>query len=337
MIVLNDLHIGVIRSAGTTPASALALRKYALSEFGSLLDHVDEDLTILGDLFDTYSIPMTDLLATYQLLVGWLEKGHRLYGVRGNHDASNDSSRMGSFDFLFALLSQNKNVTYVTAGQWLDKELGVYCISHVANTDIFDMELAKVPDCKFLLVHCNYDNFFAKDSDHSLNLSEAQAKACKAETIVFAHEHAPRKALGGKVVIMGNQFPTSVSDCLDGNDKFMHRITTDAVQPIKVWDRNTHYVEMDWRSPEPTTANFIRFVGTASAEEAAAAADTIARYRKASEAFVVGNGVKVQGAEGQAQLEVESLEQVRAFDVMAALKDYLTEKEYAKLQSLAQQ
>lgn len=337
MIVLNDTHIGAIRSAGTTPATAVGLRKYALSEFESLLDHINEDLTILGDLFDTYSIPMTDLLSAYLMLRKWMTKGHNLTLVPGNHDLSTDSAKMSSFQFMSQLLIDEPTVQYLSKGGWVDETLSVYAIPHVANQDIFDMELAKVPDCKFLLVHCNYDNFFAKDSDHSLNLSEAQAKACKAETIVFAHEHAPRKALGGKVVIMGNQFPTSVSDCLDGNDKFMHRITADAVQPIKVWDRNTHYVEMDWRSPEPTTANFIRFVGTASAEEAAAAADTIARYRKASEAFVVGNGVKVQGAEGQAQLEVESLEQVRAFDVMAALKDYLTEKEYAKLQSLAQQ
>lgn len=334
MIAINDVHIGAIRSAGTTPASALALRKYALSEFESLLNHVNEDLVIVGDLFDTHSIPMTDLLATYQLLRKWLDKGFNLSLLPGNHDLSTDSAKMGSFQFMAQLLIDEPTVQYLSSGGWVDEDLGVYGIPHMPNQDIFDMELAKVPECKFLLVHCNYDNFFAKDSDHSLNLSEAQAKASKAETIVFAHEHAPRTALGGRVVIMGNQFPTSVSDCLDGNDKFMHQITGDKINPIKVWDRKTEYVEMDWRSPEHTTAKFIRFVGTATAEEAVAAADTIARYRKASEAFVVGNGVKVQGAEGQAQLEVESLEQVRAFDVMAALKNYLSEKEYAKLQNL---
>lgn len=337
MIVISDLHIGAIRSAGTTPASALALRKYALANLADLMEHINEDCCVLGDLFDTYSVPMSDLLTTYQIFSNWLRKGYKLYGARGNHDASNDSSKMSSFDFLFALLSQNEKVACVTKGQWINEALGIYCVPHMVNTDLFDMELAKVPECKFLLVHCNYDNHFAKDSDHSLNLSEEQAKASKAQTIVFAHEHAPRKLLGGKVVVMGNQFPMSISDCLDGHDKFMHQIAGDKINPIKVWDRKAEYVEMDWRSPEPTDAKFIRFIGTASAEESAAAADTVARYRKASEAYVVGNGIRVQTSEGQKQLEIESLEQVRAFDVMAALKDYLTEKEYGKLQSLAQQ
>lgn len=333
-MILNDIHIGAIRSAGTTPASALALRKYALDSFSSLLDHINEDLVILGDLFDTYSIAMTDLLTTYQTLTRWLEKGHNLTLIPGNHDLSTDSAKMSSFQFMGQLLINHPNVQYISGGGWVDEKEGVYCISHVHNQDLFDMELAKVPPCKFLLVHCNYDNHFAKDSDHSLNLSEDQAKASKAETIVFAHEHAPRTLLGGKVVVMGNQFPMSISDCLDGHDKFMHQIAGDKINPIKVWDRKTEYVEMDWRSPEPTDAKFIRFVGSASAEESAAAADTVARYRKASEAFVVGNGIRVHTAEGQEQLEIESLEQVRSFDVMAALKNYLTEKEYGKIASL---
>lgn len=334
--VINDVHIAAIRSAGTTPASALALRKYALDSFRGLLDHINEDLVILGDLFDTYSVPMTDLLATYQLLTKWLEKDNKLTLIPGNHDLSSDSSKMSSFQFMGQLLLSHPNVQYISGGGWVNEKEGVYCISHTANQDIFDMELAKVPECKFLLVHANYHNCFAKESDHSLNLSEEQAKVSKAQTIVFAHEHAPRKLLGGKVVVMGNQFPMSISDCLDGHDKFMHQIAGDKINPIKVWDRKTEYVEMDWRSPEPTDAKFIRFIGTASAEESAAAADTVARYRKASEAYVVGNGIRVQTSEGQKQLEIESLEQVRAFDVMAALKDYLTEKEYGKLQNLAQ-
>ena len=336
MFILSDIHIGAIRSAGTTPSSALALRHYALARLSDLLTKVDEDLVILGDLFDTYSVPMGDLLVTYRMLESWVKnKNKKLTLIPGNHDLSTDSAKMSSFQFLGELLATVQGVKYLHGGGYVTEN--VYAISHVPNQDIFNMELAKVPECKFLLVHANYHNCFAKESDGSLNLSEDQAKASKAQTIVFAHEHAPRKLLGGKVVVMGNQFPMSISDCLDGHDKFMHQIAGDKINPIKVWDRKTEYVEMDWRSPEPTDAKFIRFIGTASAEESAAAADTVARYRKASEAYVVGNGIRVQTSEGQKQLEIESLEQVRAFDVMAALKDYLTEKEYGKLQSLAQQ
>jgi len=336
MFILSDIHIGAIRSAGTTPSSALALRHYALARLSDLLTKVEEDLVILGDLFDTYSVPMSDLLVTYRMLESWVKnKNKKLTLIPGNHDLSTDSAKMSSFQFLGELLATVQGVKYLQGGGYVTEN--VYAISHVPNQDIFELEIAKVPKCEFLLLHANYNNNFAKESDGSLNLSEEQAKASKAGTIVFAHEHAPRKLLGGKVVVMGNQFPMSISDCLDGHDKFMHQIAGDKINPIKVWDRKTEYVEMDWRSPEPTDAKFIRFIGTASAEESAAAADTVARYRKASEAYVVGNGIRVQTSEGQKQLEIESLEQVRAFDVMAALKDYLTEKEYGKLQSLAQQ
>ena len=63
MIVINDVHLGAIRSAGTTISSALALREWMLEQFKSMLEVIDEDLVILGDLFDTYSIPAPDLLA----------------------------------------------------------------------------------------------------------------------------------------------------------------------------------------------------------------------------------------------------------------------------------
>ena len=51
LLILNDCHIGVKRSAGTTPASALALRRYLLDSFRSLLPD-DKDVLVLGDLFD---------------------------------------------------------------------------------------------------------------------------------------------------------------------------------------------------------------------------------------------------------------------------------------------
>ena len=330
-VVINDLHIGTIRSAGTTPASALALRKYALESLKQMLDNIDENLVILGDLFDTYSVPMQDLLETYTLLSKWCAKGHCLTLVPGNHDLSSDSSKMSSFEFLSKLLLSQPNVQYIQGGDWVDDD--IYAVSHVHNQDLLNLELSKVPKCRFLLLHANYDNHFAKESDHSLNVSEEQARTCKAEVVCFAHEHNTRTALNGKVYVFGNQFPMSISDCLDGHDKFMHQLDS-TVYPIKTWDRSTNYQELDWRNPQTSEAKFIRFVGSATAEEAAAASEVIARYRRTSQAFVVGNGVKVQSAEGQAELEVASLEQVRSFDVMSALKDYLTEKEYNKLQTL---
>lgn len=326
MIILNDTHIGTLRSAGTTPASALALRGFLIEEFGRCLDRIDEDLVILGDLFDTYSIPMIDLLATYELLVKWLNKGHQLYAISGNHDLSTDSSKMSSFQFMCRLLPQ---ATYVQGGALIAD--GVYAISHVANQDLFDAELAKVPKCKYLLVHANYDNNFAKEADHSLNLSAEQIEKLPVETVFFAHEHYYREAR--KVFVAGNQFPASISDCLHKDMKCMSRLTNKGIERIQTWDASD-YCEMRWDDIQPTSARFIRFVGHAQPEQAAAVADVIARYRRMSEAFIVGNAVKIGTDTSQDEFELQSLEEVRAFDVMAALKDYLTEHEWNILKEL---
>lgn len=335
LTIINDLHLGVIRSAGTTPASALALREWMLDKFEEILDSTDNDLLILGDLFDTYQIPMTDLLAVWRVLVMWKQKGHTLHLVPGNHDLSTDSAKMSSFQFLGELMAEHNNVHYYKRGDIVAGHEHIYVIPHVANQDLFDMELAKVPECDYLLVHCNYDNNFAKESDHSLNMSADQAKACKASNILFAHEHA-RRRVNDKVYILGNTIPSSVSDCLDGRDKCTHTLSACSVERSSTFlvEGPQGYQEIDWRNPVESEALFIRFVGSCTAEEAAQAADTISRYRRGSSAFVVGNAVKVQTAEGAAQLEVDSLEAVRSFDIMAALREYLSPKEWGIIQGL---
>lgn len=334
MIVISDVHIGVNRSAGTTPASALALRKYLLSNFEKMLSSTDEHLVILGDLFDTYQIPMTDLLETYRLLSHWLlTKQQHLTLVCGNHDLSTDSTKLSSFQFLAELLTDSHKRVQLVQGS--GQQVGhTYIIPHVANQDLFNLELDKVPECEWLLVHCNYDNYFAKESDHSLNLSKEQAQASKAKHILFAHEHHARTALGGKVVIPGNQVPSSVSDCLSDDDKYMTRLVPgSAPEMIQTWSKSK-FKELDWTQLETCDAEFIRVVGTCKPEEAADMADAIARYRKISEAFVITNAVKVVGTEAEDALQLHSLEAIKKFDVLEALKKILAPDEIKILETL---
>lgn len=333
MLVINDTHIGVIRTAGTTPTSALALRKFALNKLAAILDNTNEDLVVLGDLLDTYSIPMQDLLETYNLFKVWLEKGHKLHYVAGNHDLSRDSTKLSSFQFLANLLS-GVNCTYLEGAGWVDEAKGVYAISHCLNQDIYDMHIEQVPECKYLLLHCNFDNHFATQSDHSLNCSKEQAAECKAEKIVFAHEHNHRTALSGKVFVLGNQFPSSVSDCLSPQDKFMHRLTDSGIERIKVWDREENFIDMPWNALTDTNAKFIRISGTATPEQAGEAATAVALYRRQSDAFVVTNAVQVLADGETERASLESLEAVQSFDVMAALKAVLTPEEFAVIEAL---
>ncbi|MGK3946689.1 hypothetical protein ABK046_51050, partial [Streptomyces caeruleatus] len=71
MIVISDLHIGANRSAGTSPASAKALRDHLLSSFKDLLDKANEDVILNGDIFDSSNVSMTDLLETYNSILNW--------------------------------------------------------------------------------------------------------------------------------------------------------------------------------------------------------------------------------------------------------------------------
>ena len=330
MIVIHDLHLGVQRSAGTTPASATALTVWMQQQFDSILDRVNEDLVILGDLFDTYQVSLRTVLATYTSLSDWLRKGHNLCLIPGNHDLSTDSSKLSSFQFLAQLLLEHPNVTYHSGGGFIAD--GVYAISHVTNQDLIDMELAKVPKCKYLLLHCNYDNNFAKASDHSLNISREQCENLPADVVFFAHEHYYREELRGKVFIAGNQFPSSVSDCLHKTDKFMTRLA-DKPERLMTWAKKG-YAEIDWRLPEESDAQFIRFVGHCKPDEAAEMANVIAAYRRSSDAFVITNAVKVGEDTEGAELELASLEAINKFNVMDALKEYLSVEDVKILESL---
>ena len=336
--IINDLHLGTQRVTGTTQKSQEELRKYLLAMFAKCLRIADDDdLIILGDLFDNYNIPTTDILAAYDLLADWLKRtGKHVYLVAGNHDLSKDSTKVSSFRFFAEVLKRSfeTQVTYVEGSLKIGKS--IHIISHVTNQDLFDLELASVGTVKFLLVHANYDNNFAKESDHSLNISAEQIAALDVETVVFAHEHYAREAPGVKV--LGNQFPSSVSDCLGEDVKYMHRLTAAGVEKLPTWESG-EYAEVDWQDPQPTDAKFVRLVGKATQAEAHQVPEFVSQYRRNSDALVVGNAIRVNGVVAAEGLDLEdmestSLEGLRSFDVKGALKAKLSVEEWAVIESL---
>jgi UDP-2,3-diacylglucosamine pyrophosphatase LpxH len=323
--VISDVHIGALRSGGTTPASAFKLRLSLLSGLGGMLATIDTDLLINGDLFDTGNIPMSDLLECYNLLCNWLGKGFKLYLSAGNHDLSKSSLNLSSFQFLCKLLVGNypDNVIAIQGALALP-EHDAYVISHVPNQDLFDIELAKIPACKFLFLHCNYDNKFAMESDHSLNLSPDQARAAPVETIILGHEHQKSNHLAGKVVIVGNQLPSSIADCLGNIGKYMIRVGSGAIEYIPTWLAEGSFSRQDWQSLVDE-GDFIRVEGTATAEQASAVVTAISKFRSSSEALVITNAVAIQGVDN-VNIEV-TLEQIQGFSVLDALLATLTNEE----------
>lgn len=329
--IINDTHGGVIRSAGTTPYTAYALRQWVIQQIASLLQRASGcDLLINGDLLDSESVPYSDLLAIYELIAQWMidNKDCTLYLPPGNHDLSKTTTTMSSQQFLTKLLVAmfGGRVVAPTAGTAIqvagDKG---WVIPHMPNQELFDLELERVPKVKYLFVHCNYDNKFAAQSDHSLNMSKEQAEKCAAQQIIFGHEHQRKMALTGKVVIIGNQFPTSVADCLGNTDKYMGMIT-DKLQLEPVWEGEGSFVKADWRElgDVPPDAQFVRVEGDALASEAPAVVSTISKLRKSHGAFVITNATTVEGRDQS--VAAVSMESVANFNVVAELMNMLEKK-----------
>ena len=334
-IILNDLHLGVTRSGGTTLASMLELREYGHAMHRELLGLADDGDTVIvnGDLSDVYDIPLGQAIEIYVVVGDFLREhpNSTVVWAVGNHDLSKDSSKLGTVAFLGALLQQAfpDRFTLMDHSGALTRE--IYVIPHVANQDMFDMELTRIPaTTKFVLLHSSFDNEFAGQMDHSLNLSRKQAKALRDSgiTMIFGHEHQQRDLMGGAVTIVGNQFPTSVSDCLNNDTKRCAVIEDGKLSFIQTWSRDDkvgYFKEVDWRDVatfihEPS--GFIRVCGTATGEEAADVVKAVSTLRQKSAAFVVTNAVQVAVSAGLEDIAT-SVEDVRSVNVIELLLETL--------------
>ncbi len=348
MKIINDTHLGVLRNAGTTPRSSYALRQEVQEKFRCLVEGISEDLCILGDLFDQYNVPNSDLIEAFTTLSRWCKTNNlaTLHLVAGNHDLSKDSSRLSSFEVLCQLLQHvHKNIqVHMTPGWAGDESGGIWIIPHCVNQDVFDLDLARVPtSARFVLLHANYNNFHAEQADHSLNVSEAQALKLveQGATLVFAHEHQHRMALDCRVVVIGNQIPTSVADCLGVKEKYMLSIGEDGYEIVPVLRMADVFERVferrDWRNlgvpPLSKDTRFIRVEGEAATNEAADVVTAISKYRSKSDAFVITNAVKVEGVQELKDLP-ETLESAKAFDVLSAILEVLDDREREVVKTL---
>lgn len=330
---LHDVHIGAVRTAGTTPFTQFALRKHILSRFQKLLP-VTGDLVLLGDLFDTSNIPVYDVLETYKILAEWLESNNSrvIYSMGGNHDLSKTSNVLSSYNLLASLLERQFPERFINVAEPALTPYG-YMIPHLPNQDLFNLALKSVPECETLFLHVNIDNNFAAQSDQSLNMSREQIAECKAEKIVCAHEHNTRTL--DKVILPGCQVPTSVSDWITDKDKYYLRIVDDVPSLVCCARRASDYTEMDWKELSITDHLFVRVVGEAEPEEVSSAISAINKLRLKHPAFVITNAIKTTSVSNtDAAMFSESLQSVQAFSVKAALANILNAKEMKVVESL---
>jgi len=353
--ILNDIHIGTQRQAGTTPASQAALKEFINAQFRSLVHRPGHGMVIInGDLFDRFTVDTADILAAYDTLAEYIKAGGRLALCAGNHDSSAKAGKVSSFDFLAHLLASRfpQQVQVITHACGLTGVLGMkntWAIPHMLNQALFDLEIGKAAgmaaEGQFLLLHCNVESPFAEHADHSLNLDGGQIERLldAGWTLIVGHEHQSRSLYGGRVLVTGNQIPSSVADCLNnpGNKK-QHVVLVEAGNGLEWTLRSTVnlddcFVQIDWRDIEQcdlATPAFIRVEGRASAAEAADMVAAVARLRSRSDAFVISNAVQVEGMAQMESLAEMSLESVSRFDVLQALLEDMDEREQKTILSL---
>ena len=345
-LIISDLHIGVQRAGGTTPQSQQALRDYLRNSLESLLATESGWVVVNGDLFDKFTVDTSEVVATCEIFYRWLLNKPRalLTLIAGNHDWSPRGNDVSSFHLLVTMLQMSEAGSRVYA---IDYRQGyspvqannVYCIPHMPNQNLFDAEVEKAVSKKsgdYLLLHCNYKNTFADHSDHSLNLSDDQVGALMEAgwSLIIGHEHIGYSLRGGRVLVVGNQFPSSVLDCLGNQTKHAVRLTDTGLELVQTWSRDGSYVEADWRALDGVKAQFIRVTGEATSAEAAEVIKAISTLRQTSDAFVITNAVKVAGHDMSGEKAAESIESLRAFDVLSAIYENLNEAEVDTVRGL---
>lgn len=343
MLIINDVHLGAARKGGTTPETQALLRKSLQDSLRQFLEQQsDNHVVVNGDLFDAFTVEPVEVVLAYETFADWLSADTKrlLTLIRGNHDWNPRGDKLSSFNLLahFLVSRFGDHVVRVINDGFTPVADGVWAIPHMPNQDLFDMEIKKAIDSgygRFLLLHANYCSTFAEHSDHSLNVSAEQVEAlAKAGWhLTFGHEHQGRELRHATIV--GNQWPSSIADCLahgaaqkDGL-KYAISITAKGIERITTWDAIGGYVEMDWRELDlNATEQFIRVTGEASAAEAEAAMSAIARFRQKSKALVIGNAVKVEGVSIEMEgFEGSIQESIKSFDVLSALLEELTPRE----------
>jgi hypothetical protein len=305
--IINDVHFGVRRSAGTTPESRLALEKWMFEQFDKCLAIPHDKLLIAGDLFDKRSVPEHVMLEVVKRL-----RKEDCSIMLGNHDTSgiSDGVTISSAEFVAKL----SGCEIISAPRLWE---GVYCIPHLFNQQRHEEAIAEVPDDVILVTHCNIDNPWAS-GEHSLNLSLEEIKALELRgvAILAAHEHANRKQ--GIVTVLGNNFPSSIADCLGGS-KYCHILEDGVLKPIETWNASD-FCEMHHSEMFPTDVRFIRITGECAVAEYAEVVRKIAAYRKTSNAFIVASSVKPVTKE-QTEFEQNEVDQFNIMELLLGQVD----------------
>ena len=99
--------------------------------------------------------------------------------------------------------------------------------------------------------------------------------------------------MSGRLIILGNTFPTSFSDI---SDKYYYDLTPDKLTQTKTWEEKTGYAEIKYNGgefPKIPNAQFIEVTGKITIDKGVDLAEYLREIWEVSGALMVRNAVSV--------------------------------------------
>lgn len=303
--IYSDPHIGLNLASNTTAKSRKALKKYIIDHVNQIINEFDEGLTICaGDFYHTYQNPEEVL---HESLWAASQTSKIL---AGNHDVVNIADRKGTLDIVGTVLDPRVvpckfgKINYQPVVASIPHDQIAYLVPHHSSQNLFEDALAAVRKSaekesksvfKLLVLHCNYNSKFVKDTI-TLNLPERLAIWLLKvfDYIVIGHEHNYRLELNDRVIVAGSPHPTGFGDI---SDKFTIHFDDDNTLLINwVWKKDTHYLQCDWHEAVEKIAiehQWVSLTGEVAPSELHELASVIKKVWANGSPFAVRSEVKI--------------------------------------------
>jgi DNA repair exonuclease SbcCD nuclease subunit len=297
--LFSDPHLGLRRSSHTTIASRVKLQQELLSIAESCASQSDSTMC-LGDLFDVHTVDNQTLLKASEVY------RQCCLTLFGNHDLSNRMDNPSSVEVLYEFaLTESRHPPNEGRPNYMEYNgLGVWWVDHKLSQELFEKALQEVYDnampADILLLHCNYNSGFVTQASE-LNLTEEDAAQLleKVSYIFIGHEHMPRTLHDGRLICVGNTYPTGFSDI---SDKFTWKLDVQeskvrSVTPTLIWDKDKGYMRLRWEDLSeltslPDTVQFVEVTGVADLQHLPLISAQVSNIWKLSEhLLMVKNGV----------------------------------------------
>jgi DNA repair exonuclease SbcCD nuclease subunit len=235
--------------------------------------------------------------------------------LSGNHDVVNQADKIGSLQMLdrtYQRLLGSGHCLFAEFGKpmafsWpiLAEDVHVVAVPHVATQTLFEESLNQAMEVEIdrrlvggsiLLLHCNYDMSEDWVTETTLNLKSDRAKALleKFDYIMLGHEHEPAEYLGGRLIILGNLFPTCLGDI---SDKRIAVMENGKLRFEPVWSKASGYAEYAHdQIPDTTGASFIRVKGEVEPGDMLEMTQAISRlWKKSPYLYCVKVDARIKG------------------------------------------